>query len=254
MTDLSPTTLDDDELLRRYAAKRDPADLEALVSRYRPLARSLARRYARGPSGLEDLEQVACLGLVKAIQRFDPARGFAFTTYAVPTIAGELKRWYRQTAWAAHVPRRVQERVVAVRATADGLTTQGRPATAEAVARVLGCETEDVIDALCAAEALMPVSLDGAAGPDADAGPAQGLGAEDPGFELVERRAAVEDALMQLTRHERELLRLRFDEELTHERIAQRLGTTPGGVARALRDILDQLGACAGDRSAAIAA
>ena len=123
MTDLSPTTLDDDELHRRYAVQGDPADLEALFLRYRPLARSLARRHARGPSGLEDLEKVACLGLVKAIQRFDPARGFAFSTYAVPTIAGELKRWYRQTAWAAHVPRRVQDRVVAVRATADRLTT-----------------------------------------------------------------------------------------------------------------------------------
>ena len=255
MTDFPPTPLHDDELLRRFAAKRDPADLEALVLRYRPLARSLARRHARGPDGLEDLEQVACLGLVKAIQGFDPARGFAFSTYAVPTIAGELKRWYRQTAWAAHVPRRVQERVVAVRATADRLTTaRGRPATAEAVARALRCETEDVIDALCAAEALMPVSLDGAAGPDADAGAAHGLGAEDPGFELAEGRAAVEDALMQLSRHERELLRLRFDEELTHERIAQRLGTTPGGVAHALRGILDDLEACARDCSPAIAA
>ena len=170
MTDFPPTARHDDALLRRFAAKRDPVDLEALVLRYRPLARSLARRHARGPGGLEDLEQVACLGLVKAIQGFDPARGFAFSTYAVPTIAGELKRWYRQTAWAAHVPRRVQERVVAVRATADRLTTaQGRPATAEAVARALRCEIEDVIDALCAAEALMPVSLDGAAGTDADA-------------------------------------------------------------------------------------
>ena len=219
-------------------------DLETLVLRYRPLARSVARRHSHGPGGLEDLEQVACLGLVKAIQGFDPARGFAFSTYAVPTIAGELKRWYRQTAWAAHVPRRVQERVVAVRATADRLTTaRGRPATAEAVARALRCETEDVIDALCAAEALMPVSLDGAVGTDADGVQRHGLSAEDPGFELAEDRAAVEDALMQLGRHERELLRLRFDEELTHERIAQRLGTTPGGVAHALRGILDHLGA-----------
>ena len=255
MTDFPPTARHDDALLRRFAAKRDPVDLEALVLRYRPLARSLARRHARGPGGLEDLEQVACLGLVKAIQGFDPARGFAFSTYAVPTIAGELKRWYRQTAWAAHVPRRVQERVVAVRATADRLTTaQGRPATAEAVARALRCEIEDVIDALCAAEALMPVSLDGAAGTDADGSPGHGLGAEDPGFELAEDRAAVEDALMQLGRHERELLRMRFDEELTHERIAQRLGTTPGGVARALGGILDHLAARTRDRSEAIAA
>ena len=100
----------------------------------------------------------------------------------------------------------------------------------------------------------MPMTLDGAAGPDADAGAAHGLGAEDPGFELAEGRAAVEDALMKLSRHERELLRLRFDEELTHEGIAQRLGTNPGGVARTLRGILDHLGACTRDRSAAIAA
>src|SRR3954464_3441580 len=108
-----------DRLLRRYAAHRDPADLEELVRRFRPLVRKLALRYARGSEPLDDLEQVASLGLVKALDRFDPERGFAFTSFAVPTILGELKRSFRDTAWSAHVPRSVQERVADVRRESD---------------------------------------------------------------------------------------------------------------------------------------
>jgi RNA polymerase sigma-B factor len=236
----------DDRLLRRYAVRRDPADLETLVVRYRPLARSLAARHAHRPGAIEDLEQVAYLGLVKAIQRFDPARGFAFSTYAVPTITGELKRWHRQTAWTAHVPRRVQERVVAVRAAADRLATgQGRAAGTREVAGALSCDPEDVGEALLASEALAPVALDAMDAPG-EPGTSRCLAAEDPGFELAEDRAAVEAALLHLSPAERELLRLRYDEELSHERIARRLGTSRGDVATTLRRCLVRLGELAG--------
>lgn len=244
-------SLKDERLLRRYAATREPAALEALVVRYRPLARGLARRHAQRPGSIEDLEQVAYLGLVKAVQGFDPARGFAFSTYAVPTIAGELKRWRRQTAWVAHVPRGVQERVVAVRAVADRLTaTLGRPAGVDDVAGALDCAPEDVVDALCAAQALASVALDGTDARDDDPGASLQVGAEDPGFELAEGRAAVEAALLHLSRAERELLRLRFDEDLSHERIARRVGASPGEVAGSLRRSLARLGEVAGEPDA----
>jgi RNA polymerase sigma-B factor len=243
-------TTRDDRLLRRYAARRDPADLEALVLRYRPLARKLARRYAQRPGALEDLEQVADLGLVTAIQRFDPARGFAFSTFAVPTISGELKRWQRQTAWAVHVPRSVQERVIAVRAAADRLASEGRAAGAQSVAGALDCDPVEVEDALCAAQALAPVALDAATTEDGEPIGDRRLGAEDPGFELAEDRASVEPALSRLSRSERELLRLRFDEELSHERIAQRTGASPGEVASELRRSLLRLGELAGEPDA----
>jgi RNA polymerase sigma-B factor len=248
------STARDDRLLRRYAARRNPADLEALVLRFRPLARSLARRYAQRPSSLEDLEQVALLGLVKSIKGFDPTRGCAFSTYAVPTIVGELKRWQRQTAWSAHVPRRVQERVVAVREASDRLAAaHGRPPAVEEVAGELDCRSEDVVDALHAAEALAPVALERAAEADGHAGVASWLGHDDPGYELAEGRVSVEAALMRLSVPERELLRLRFDEDLTHDRIARRVGMSPGQVAGSLRRSLARLGELAAERDAQVA-
>ncbi len=238
--------IEDNILLRRYAAHHDPADLEALVIRYRPLALSLAHRYARGPAAVEDLEQVACLGLVKALRRFDPERGFAFSSFAVPTIAGELRRWHRDTAWAAHVPRRVQERVLEARGAADRIAaTHGRPATAADVADALHWDTEGVVEALYAAEALAPLPLPV---DDETAAPAHRLGTEDPGFELAEDRVALESALRGLSSDERELLRLRYDEELTHEGMARRLDTTAGSVAHALRRAVAHLAELAGER------
>src|SRR4051795_5753607 len=146
-----------DRLLRRYAAHRDPADLEELVRRFRPLVRKLALRYARGSEPLDDLEQVASLGLIKALDRFDPERGFAFTSFAVPTILGELKRSFRDTAWSAHVPRSVQERVADVRRESDAYAAlHGRSPAVRELAERLECDEEAVIEALDAAGALHP--------------------------------------------------------------------------------------------------
>src|SRR3954466_777412 len=146
---------DSSALLRRYARDRRPEDLEELVRRFRPLVRKLALRYARGSEPLDDLEQVASLGLIKALDRFDPERGFAFTSFAVPTILGELKRSFRDTAWSAHVPRSVQERVAAVRGAIE--THAARHGHAPGVAQIaeyLECDEELVVEALGAAHAL----------------------------------------------------------------------------------------------------
>ena len=239
-----PLPTDPDRVLRRYATRRDPRDLEALVVRYRSLARSLARRYARLSFPLEDLEQVACVGLVKALQRFDPARGCAFTTFAVPTILGELRRFCRETAWSVHVPRPVQERVRAVRQASDELAAMHGHAPSEAqLAAAVGCEELEVREALEAARTLNPVSLDTAPGDDDEERVAwtDKLGTDEPGYELVDDLAAIEQALPALSAREKELVRLRFAEDLTQHEIAARMALSESRVGRMLESALEQL-------------
>src|SRR3954466_1198702 len=148
-----------DRLLRRYAAHRDPADLEELVRAFQPLVRKLALRYARGSEPLDDLEQVGSYALVKAIMRFDPDRGYAFTSFAVPTILGELKRSFRDTAWAAHVPRSIQERVAEVRKAIDAHTARhGHAPTVGELSLRLDCDEELLVEALQAGGGPAPAS------------------------------------------------------------------------------------------------
>jgi RNA polymerase sigma-B factor len=229
-------------LLRRYARSGDRDDLEQLVVSYRPLARALARRYEAG-GAREDLEQAACEGLIKAIQRFDPDRGAAFTSFAVPTILGELRRHRRDTAWPARVPRAVQERVQAVRAATDRLTaTSGRPPTAQAIADTLDCGVEEVVEALCAASSLTVVPLDDPPRPDDDGGTViNRLGATDPGYDQVECIAAIEDALPALTQAQLTVIRMRFGDDLTQREIARRLDVSRSEVARALGAAVERL-------------
>ncbi len=163
----------EDELLRRYAAQRDASALEALVVRFRPLAMSLARRYASGGYPLDDLQQVACLGLVKALRRFDPDRGVSFTSFAGPTILGELRRFCRDTAWPAHVPRGMQERVRELRRASDELAAaRGCVSAAADLATELGWAEEDVVETMVAAASRSTVSLERWGDDDQDACPA----------------------------------------------------------------------------------
>jgi RNA polymerase sigma-B factor len=218
-------------LLRRYARHRDTADLERLVVSYRPLARGLARRYSAMSAGVEDLEQVACEGLIKAIQRFDPGRGAAFTSFAVPTILGELRRYLRDTAWPAHVPRPLQQRVREVRTTATAFAARrGRAATACELAGVLERDVEEVVEALDVTVSLNVASLDAGA----ERAPTERLGTEDPGYERVECLTAIEQLLPRLTHHQRQALRLHFDEDLGYRQIARRLGVPRAQAARDL--------------------
>jgi RNA polymerase sigma-B factor len=224
-------------LLRRYARYRAPDDLESLVVAYRPLARGLARRYATASPSTEDLEQVAYEGLIKAIQRFDPDRGSAFTSFAVPTILGELRRFLRDTVWPAHVPRPLQERVRQVRhATATFTARYGRSPTARDIADALHCDVEAVVDALEVTSSLSVASLD-ARPPEPENGrlaPAELVGTDDPGYERVEYLATIEQALPALTSEQKRALRLHFDEDLTSRQIARRLGVSRSQAAREL--------------------
>ena len=224
-------------VLRRYARDRQPADLERLVMLHRPMAHRLARRYATRTRPLEDLEQVAVEGLLKALHRFRPELGYAFSTFAVPTILGELRRYCRDVAWPAHVPRPVQERLRRIRGAVEELEARtGRAPTAAEVAGTLGCDEEEVVEALCAASSRVPVPLDApaASGDDGALSVGERLGDVDPGYEHVESLAVLEDAFGSLDRMERKVLCLHFAEDLTQHQIASRLGLNRAQVARHL--------------------
>jgi RNA polymerase sigma-B factor len=241
-----------ERLLRRYARWRRPEDLEQLVLSYRPLARALARRYATGAR--EDLEQAAYEGLIKAIHRFEPERGAAFASFAVPTILGELRRHLRDTAWPAHLPRALQERVREVRAAAEDFSAaHGRNPTPGELALHIGCGDEAVLEALGVSSALSVVPLD-APVRDRDLSTvsvADQIGDDDPGFERVECLASIEEALPTLSRGQRTVLRLHFAEDLTQREIAGRLGVSRSEVTRDLGAALARLRAVAVESRAA---
>jgi RNA polymerase sigma-B factor len=240
----------DDARLRRYGAHRDPQDREWLVERYLPLARHVAARYRGGSEPMEDLEQVASLALVKAIDRFDPARGASFSSYAVPTIAGELRRHFRDYTWALRVPRDLQELAVKVGKAESALQTElGRVPTAAEVADRLDCSVEQLLEARDANSANRMTSIDAPGSSDDDEGAslADRLGAEDEGLAGVERALTVGSALETLDDRAREILRLRFQEELTQSAIGQRVGLSQMHVSRLIRQALETLRAASSD-------
>jgi RNA polymerase sigma-B factor len=236
-------------LFRSYLRTGDPLARETLVHRYLPLARSLARRYARSSEPYEDLVQVASLALVKAVERFDPERGSEFRAFAIPTILGELKRYFRDAAWAVHVPRSVQERALEIEAVAERLTTShGRAPTVNQLAADLSLSHEEILDGLMAAEAYDTLSLDesrrsrGGSGGDGDETTVgETLGAEDERYELIEADAAVADAVRCLPQRERHILHMRFVKEMTQGEIAARMGVSQMQISRLLRRALTQL-------------
>ena len=234
----------DDARLRRYGAHRSPEDREWLVERYLPLARHVAARYRGGSEPMEDLEQVAALALVKAIDRFDPARGASFSSYAVPTITGELRRHFRDYTWALRVPRDLQELAVKVGKAESALQLElGRVPTAAEVADRLDCTVEQLLEARDANGANRMTSIDAPVTSDDDEGAslADRLGAEDEGLAGVERALTVDAALESLDERAREILRLRFHEELTQAAIGQRVGLSQMHVSRLIREALETL-------------
>ena len=221
----------------------DPDVREALIRRYLPLARHNARRFQRPRDSFEDLLQVASYALVKAVDGFDPARGLAFTSYATPTIQGELKRYARDNGWGMHVPRGLQERVLEVERAASELTTEhGRSPTPGQIADLMGIPAEDVLEALEAATSHAPDSLDAPVGNGAEAlTRADVIGGMDPGYELAEDAMTVAPALRRLPQREQKILSMRFGEELPQSEIARRLGISQMHVSRLLRRTLDGL-------------
>jgi RNA polymerase sigma-B factor len=235
---------EDRRLLERYHQDGDAAAREALVERFLPLARQLARRYQRGGEPLDDLVQVASLGLLKAIDRFDPARETAFSSFAVPTILGELKRHFRDKGWSVRVPRDLQELAVKVDRVGEQIGSQlGRAPTPAEIAEAVGASTEQVLEAREAAAAYRAVSLDRPRDEEEDdaTGIADSVGAEDPGFSLAEDAATVQRLMRVLTEREREVLRLRFEEDLTQSEIGERVGVSQMHVSRLIRQSIARL-------------
>jgi RNA polymerase sigma-B factor len=227
-------------LLKRWQDDGDRDARDEAAARMMPLARSLARRYANKGEPLDDLEQVACVGLIKAIDRFDLSRDVRFATYAVPTIAGELKRHFRDRGWMMRVPREVQELSGKIGIVREQLVSDlSRSPTAKELALALGTDEERVQEALAAAEAYRTLSLDQ---PYRDGtGPLEAIGGDDHGFECAEARAMLASGLQQLAPRERQIVHLRFFEGLTQREIAERIGISQMHVSRLIRRTVQQL-------------
>lgn len=217
---------------------------EQLVERYMPLARRLAGRYVRSSESFDDLQQVAAVGLLHAVDRFDVDRGRQFATFAVPTILGELRRYFRDSGWTLHVPRAAKERALVVRDAAAALCAlHGRSPTASQLAEYLEMDLELVLDAMAAMEAYETCSLDAPRPSDDGAGSsyADSWGEEDERFELIECAATLCSGLAELEPRDRQILRMSYVEELTQSQIADRIGVSQMQVSRLLRRSLDQL-------------
>jgi RNA polymerase sigma-B factor len=231
-------------LFRRYVRDHDPATREELVRQYLPLARSIVRRFNRTGPLDEDLLQVASIGLLNAIDRYDPDLGHAFSSFAVPTILGNVRRHLRDHGWSIRPPRDLQERALAVRKIADRLSTRlGRQPTASELAEEMGESVETVVEALQALSARQSASLDKPLRTD-DEETTLGMtiGADDDGYAQAEARAMLEDMLGDLAERDREILRLRFEEDLTQEEIGRRVGMSQMHVSRILRRLIGELG------------
>jgi RNA polymerase sigma-B factor len=230
----------------RLFARRDAGDPRArteLIERFLPLARSLARRYERAGEPLEDLVQVASLGLVKAIDGYDGARGVAFSSYAVPTIVGELKRYFRDRTWAVRPPRDLQELTLRVDRAAEDLSAHlDRAPTVAQLAAATGATDEDVLEALQARTAYRGLSLQAPAGGQETPTALQDtLGVSDDGYARAETRMLLDGLLAGLPARSREVLRLRFEQDLTQAEIGALIGVSQMQVSRIIRHAVDQV-------------
>ncbi|HEX9481117.1 MAG TPA: SigB/SigF/SigG family RNA polymerase sigma factor [Solirubrobacteraceae bacterium] len=233
------------ELFTRLRERGDLAAREELATMFLPLARRLAQRYVRSSEPREDLVQVASVGLLKAIDRFDPDRGHNFTSFAIPTVLGELRRYFRDATWAAHVPRSAQERAAAIEAAQEELRGERQTApTVDEIAEYLQISAEDVLGGLLASRAYEADSLDAPAAQGDDGDRRSGLeqiGAEDASYELIEADASAVPAIRELSRGDRRVLHMRFVEEMSQSDIAARIGVSQMQVSRILSRSLARL-------------
>jgi RNA polymerase sigma-B factor len=235
---------DSRDLFERWHEHGDQRAREELVERFLPLARNLARRYAGAREPFDDLLQVASLGLVKAIDRFDTERGAAFSSFAVPTILGELKRYFRDLGWSVHVPRGAQEQALKVQEAQERLTSRtGRPPSVTDLAEYLELSVEDVLNALETAAAHHSASLDAPRedGEEDSGTLVDAFGRDDPHYELVEQTVTISTAAEQLSARERRVLSLRFVYDMTQTQIAAEIGVSQMQVSRILRRALANL-------------
>jgi RNA polymerase sigma-B factor len=231
-----------DALLIAYHRGGDEEARELVLVELMPLVRALASRYAGRGEPLEDLVQVGALGLIKAVDRFDVDRGVEFSSYAVPTIVGEIRRHFRDKAWAMHVPRRLKELSVRLSRVLDDLTTElARSPTVAELAEAAGVEEEDVIDALDSAHAYSTRSLQAPFDDEGDESLVDRLGVEERGYGEVEEGSLVTAGLDALDERERRIVELRFFEEMTQSQIAAELGISQMHVSRLLRRALGSM-------------
>lgn len=225
----------------------DPDRLSArdeLVTMHLPLAAFLARRFRDRGEHLDDLTQVATIGLLKAVDRFEPGRGVEFSTFATPTMVGEIKRHFRDKGWAIRVPRRLQElRLSITRATADLSQSTGRSPTVAELAERLGVTEDEVLEGLESAQAYSTLSLDASSsdGSDEGASIADTLGADDPSITDVDNRETLSPLLARLAPRERRIIHMRFFENMTQSQIAEQVGVSQMHVSRLLAKSLAQL-------------
>jgi RNA polymerase sigma-B factor len=234
----------------RYKASRDPALREQLVMTYLPLARTIARRYQSPRVPVEDLVQVATIGLMKAIDRYDPDRGVAFSSYAVPTMVGEVQRHFRDHTWGVRPPRDLQERAQRVLTINRTLGAElGRPPSAGEIAERLAISLEDVVEALQACDARDTTSLDRprVVGEEGDT-LADTLGDEDDEYDRVDQAITAELLMEHLDARERKIIRLRFHEDMTQSEIGERIGCSQMHVSRLVRGAIAKLAAAAAAR------
>lgn len=245
MSSLPDRSVPDTELFNRARAGHDADAREELIERYLPLARRLAGRYQRAEEPQEDLVQVASLGLLKAVDRFDSSRNVAFSSYAVPTILGELKRHFRDYTWSVRVPRDLQELALRVDQTITKLSAgAGRAPSVSEIAGTLEVEQERILEAMEAASAYRATSLDAPRTTQDDDGAdtlADALGVREDGFERAEERALLEPLLAGISARERLVLELRFGQDLTQAEIGERIGVSQMQVSRLLRQALARL-------------
>jgi RNA polymerase sigma-B factor len=245
---MTPALGDPKELFARWQEQGDARARDELVRRFLPLARKLARRYSGAREPFEDLLQVASLGLVKAVDRFDSSRGTAFSSFAVPTILGELKRYFRDLGWALHVPRGAQERAIKVEEAQQLLAARtGHAPTIPELAQYLELSVEDVLESIETSRAHHCASLDaphddgeGETGTFADS-----FGVMDSSLALVDDKVTIGAAARGLSQRERQVVLLRFAEDLTQTQIAERIGVSQMQVSRILRRALARLAALA---------
>ncbi len=224
------------------AASRETAR-EALVHLHLPLVEHCARRFRNRGEPLEDLVQVGTIGLIKSVDRFDTDRGVEFSTYATPTIIGEIKRYFRDKGWAIRVPRRLQElRMQISTASAELTQSLGRSPTPRELGEAIGCTVEEIVEGIESSNAYSTLSLDATDdGDDNTATMLDAIGVDDEGLEHVEIRESLKPLLDRLEPREKRILLLRFFKNMTQSQIAEEIGVSQMHVSRLLNRTLEQL-------------